>query len=78
MPKIPVIGSGQMLRHLLGYGCRLVRVRGSHHRILNPANGRLTTLPIHSGIDLSKGLFAKILKDLDIDIADFLTFIKTQ
>ena len=78
MPKIPVIHPKDMLRYLLTYGCTLVRIKGSHHRILNPANNQLSTLPIHSGIDLSPGLFTKILRDLDIDANEFIEFIQNH
>ena len=76
MPKIPIIDPKDMLRYLLTYNCKLIRVKGSHHRILNTVNGKLSTLPIHSGEDLSPGLFSRILKDLEIDINHFLDFIK--
>ena len=76
MPKLPVVAPKDMLRYLLAYGCKLVRIKGSHHRISNPANNKLSTLPIHAGDDLSPGLFAKILKDLDINTEEFLLFMK--
>ena len=76
MPKIPIIDPKDMLRYLRSYGCEVIRAKGSHHRILNPSAGKRSTLPIHSGDDLSPGLFVKILKDLGIDINEFIDFIK--
>jgi predicted RNA binding protein YcfA (HicA-like mRNA interferase family) len=59
---------------LLRYGCEPVSVRGSHFKLRNPKTGSVTTVPIHSGIVLGKGLLASVLKQLGIDPADFLAF----
>ena len=76
MPKIPIIKAKDFYRYLLKYNCRLVGVTGSHHRVANNANNRTSVVPVHSGKDLKKALFEKILKDLGIDIDDFLEFLK--
>jgi len=62
---------------LLGYGCVHIRTtRGSHFIIENPENNRRTAVPIHGNKDIGKGLFAKIICDLGIDMIDFLNYIK--
>jgi len=76
MPKIPIIKAKDFLSELLAYGCEIVSVNGSHHKIKNPKNGKTTTIPIHGGKDLKKGLFPAILKALNIDVIEFLNFIK--
>ena len=75
MPEIPIIKAKDMLKYLQKYGCVLVSVTGSHHKLYNPINNKPTILPIHSGKDLKKAMFVKILKDLDIDADEFLRFI---
>jgi len=78
MPKIPVIPAKDMLRLLLKYGCDLKSVRGSHHNLLNPANNKSSTVPVHGKRDLDKSFFADILNQLGIDIDDFLDFMKNN
>jgi predicted RNA binding protein YcfA (HicA-like mRNA interferase family) len=72
VPKIPVISVEAFLQAILKYGCILVHIKGSHHKVMNPVNGAVSIIPVHSGKDMAPGLFAKVLKDLNIDIADFI------
>jgi predicted RNA binding protein YcfA (HicA-like mRNA interferase family) len=76
MPKIPIIPSGDFFKYLLRCGCVLVSTKGSHRKIINPSTKRIGVVPVHSGKDMPPGLFAKILKDLGIDIEEFLSLIK--
>jgi predicted RNA binding protein YcfA (HicA-like mRNA interferase family) len=52
----------------LGFTC--VRQSGSH-AIYHHSDGRWTTVPIHKGKDLDKGLLRKILKDAKISSSEF-------
>jgi predicted RNA binding protein YcfA (HicA-like mRNA interferase family) len=76
MPNIPIILTRDFLKCLLRHGCALVSVKGSHHKIINPSTNSISIVPVHSGKNMSPGLFAKILKDLGIDIEEFLSLIK--
>ena len=76
MPKLPVIPAKEFLRLLLKYGCDLKSVRGSHHNITNPKNGRSSTVPVHGSRDIDKSFFADIIDQLGIDLEDFLDFMK--
>ena len=78
MPKIPIIKEKDFYKYILNYNCSLVKITGSHHKIKNNINNKVSVLPIHGSNDLKKGLFAKILKDLDIDIKEFLEFMKNN
>jgi predicted RNA binding protein YcfA (HicA-like mRNA interferase family) len=75
MPKIPIISAKLFLKYLQRHGCILLNVRGSHYKIINPHNGKITVVPIHSNRDLRKGLFAAVLSQLEIDIEQFIDFI---
>ena len=75
MPELPIIKTKDMLKFLQKYGCVLLSVNGSHHKLYNPANNRPTILAVHAGTDLKKAMFSKVLKDLGIDTDDFLKFI---
>jgi predicted RNA binding protein YcfA (HicA-like mRNA interferase family) len=64
--KIPIIRAGELIRALekLGFSCTR-KSKGSHFRYKHP-DGRKTTVPVHKGKDISRGLLRKILRDVDI------------
>jgi len=64
--KIPIIRAGELIRALekLGFSCTK-KSKGSHFRYKHP-DGRKTTVPVHKGKDISRGLLRKILRDIDI------------
>jgi len=72
MPKIPMIKAKELLRYLLKYGCIEKRVNGSHHIL--QYNNKITVLAVHNE-DNKRGTFSGILKQLEIDINDFIEFI---
>ena len=78
MPKIPIVKAKDFYDYVLKYGCAFVDVRGSHHKVVNNSNDLTSVIPIHGGKDLKKALFSKILRDLNIDIDDFLDFMKNN
>jgi len=52
----------------MGFSC--IRQSGSH-AIYHHSDGRWTTVPMHKGRDLGKGILRKILKDAKISVAEF-------
>ena len=52
----------------LGFTC--IRQSGSH-MIFHHSDGRWTTVPIHKGRDLGKGILRKILKDIRTSVDEF-------
>ena len=78
MPKLPAMRSKDFLKRLKAFGCNEVSVNGSHHKVVNPSNGKTSHVPVHSGADMNKGLFSAILKQLGIDVDEFLAFIKNN
>ncbi|MBI4284443.1 MAG: type II toxin-antitoxin system HicA family toxin [Chloroflexi bacterium] len=52
----------------LGFTC--IRQSGSH-MVFHHADGRWTTVPIHRGKDLGKGILRKIVKDVKITVDEF-------
>jgi len=72
MPRIPIIPVKDYVKALEKYGCTVVGIRGSHHKIFNPKNGHSAPVPVHAGKDLDKKAFASTLKQLGIDVDDFI------
>jgi hypothetical protein len=54
----------KLLGHLLLHGCRIMGEGAKHTRVINPANGRRTTVPRHR--EINDGLARRICKQLDI------------
>jgi predicted RNA binding protein YcfA (HicA-like mRNA interferase family) len=68
--KLPVLKPQELIRALekLGFSCTR-KSKGSHFRYKH-LDGRITTIPVHKGKDISRGLLRKILKDVDISIEE--------
>ena len=63
-----------MIKALKKANFQVIRIRGSDH-FLSHEDGRKTVVPVHSGETIGKGLFAKILRDCDLTINDFLRLL---
>jgi len=68
---LPVIKGKDLVTFLETVGFTAIRQRGSHVRMKSD-DGRYTTVPIHHGEDLPKGLLRKIIReDLEMTLEDF-------
>lgn len=70
-PKLPVITATKLLTVLEKHGFVSVRQSGSHI-ILKHADGRRTTVPMHKGKDLGRGLLRQIMRDANLSLEDIL------
>ena len=52
-------------------GFEMVHRKGSH-TVWRHEDGRTTTIPIHSGKELPRGLIKSILKDVELNVEDYL------
>jgi predicted RNA binding protein YcfA (HicA-like mRNA interferase family) len=66
--KLPILKPEELIKSLkkLGFSCAR-KSKGSHFRYVH-SDGRRTTIPVHKGQDISKGLLRKILRDIDITV----------
>jgi predicted RNA binding protein YcfA (HicA-like mRNA interferase family) len=55
-------------------GFEIVRQRVSHVR-LKHRDGRVVTVPVHSGHDIGRGLLRKILRDADLSREQFVELL---
>lgn len=55
----------QLINALRKLGFEVIRTKGSH-RFLRHADGRCTTVPVHRGETIGRGLLAQILRDCEI------------
>lgn len=74
MKRIPVLKPNEKITVLNKLGFEQIRQRGSHIQFRHP-DGRGTIVPNHKGRDVSPILLKQIIKDIRIDIDDFLKFL---
>ena len=72
MPGIPVLKPREVIAILKALGLIEVRQRGSHKQFRHP-DGRATTVPDHSGRDISPILLRQIAKDIGLTVDQLLT-----
>jgi len=70
LPKLTPAKANEVIRVLEKLGFNCIRQSGSH-AIYHQPDGKWTTVPIHGGKDLSKGILRKILKDAGISVTKF-------
>lgn len=68
---IPVLSPGEVAAILGKLGFTMVRQKGSHQQFRHK-DGRATTVPFHSGRDISPILLRQIAKDIGLSLTDFL------
>ncbi len=67
----PMLKAGDLLKTLQKHGFQIIRQKGSHIR-LKHNDGRVTSIPYHSGEDIGKGLLRKILRDTELSMQELL------
>jgi predicted RNA binding protein YcfA (HicA-like mRNA interferase family) len=67
---IPVLKPREVISILRRLGFVEQRHRGSHKQFRH-ADGRITTVPVHAGRDISPFLLRKIARDIRVDIEVF-------
>lgn len=72
LPAAPVLKAREVIQILQGLGFEKVRQRGSHVR-LRHADGRVTTVPVHGGRDISPTLLRRIARDVGLTVREFVT-----
>ena len=73
MGKAPVLKPREIVAVLEKLGFREIRQRGSHIQFRHPDN-RCTTVPFHSGRDISPILLRQIAKDIGLTVEEFLAY----
>jgi predicted RNA binding protein YcfA (HicA-like mRNA interferase family) len=69
--KLPLISGEELCKIIAKLGFVLVHQKGSH-TVWKHEDGRTTTIPLHAGKELPRGLLKKILKDVELPVAEYL------
>ena len=73
--KLPLITGKELCKIVSNLGFIMVHQKGSHTVWKHP-DGRSTTIPIHPGRKLPRGLIRKILTDIEISHDKYLKLRK--
>ncbi len=71
MTRLPRLKGKEIVRILERIGFQVVRTRGSHV-FLRHEDGRVTTVPVHSGETLGPGLLRSIMRDVELTAEELL------
>lgn len=75
MSRTPIVSARALMKVLVRLGFVEVRSRGSHRRFIHP-DGRKTTVPVHRGRDLPRGLLHQIVTiDIGMSMDDFKSML---
>jgi predicted RNA binding protein YcfA (HicA-like mRNA interferase family) len=69
--RFPALEGKEIVAILESFDFVIERQKGSHVFMKHP-NGRATVVPVHAGEMIGPGLFAKILRDVELTREDFL------
>lgn len=70
MSRLSPISSRELIEILLKIGFKKIHQKGSHLRLIH-GDGRKTTVPVHSGENIGRGLLRKILRDANLSRSQF-------
>ncbi len=76
MSRLPIVNAKALERILFKLGFYAVRQKGSHIFYRHP-DGRYTTIPHHSGVDISRPLLRTTLKEINVSIEEFTELLKS-
>ncbi len=71
MGAVPILKPREVAAMLARLGFQEVRQRGSHRQYRHP-DGRGTTVPFHTGRDISPTLLRKIARDIGLTVEELL------
>jgi predicted RNA binding protein YcfA (HicA-like mRNA interferase family) len=73
--KLPRITGKEMCKIASKIGFYQKRQKGIHSFWAHP-DGRTTTIPIHPGKELPRGMVRKILNDIEMPVSEYLEHLK--
>jgi len=72
MARMPQVTARELLRFLKSQGFVEQRQSGSHLTLLHSSRGVSVTLPVHTGVDIGRGLAVRILRDAGFSVEEYL------
>ena len=74
MSKLPIVSAKELEKVLLKLGFVISRQKGSH-KFYKHTDGRYTTIPHHPGEDISRPLTRAILRQIELDVDEYIRLL---
>ena len=71
MSILPITSAKEVMRKLQRGGFSFTHAKGSHHFFHNIITNRTTSVPLHGGNDIGRGLLRKIIKQSGLSVEEF-------
>ena len=75
-PKLPVVKAQAVEKIATRLGFKFDRKSGSHSIYYRSEDKRRVVIPIHKGKDIKKKTLKGIIKDMGIDVEEFIKILK--
>lgn len=75
MSKLPVLTAVKLIKILSKQGFIFKRSSGSHQTFFHPVTRRITSIPVHRGKDLGKGITKAIISDAGFTEKEFIELL---
>ena len=76
MTALPTVKAGDVVRALERAGFVVVRIKGSHRRLVHKDDPRrATTVSVHSGRDIPRGTLRDIITQAGMTVDEFLALL---
>ena len=72
MSILPILTARAVIHKLIRAGFRFIYVKGSHYFFQHPITKRITSIAVHGGKDIGRGLLSKIIKQAGLSIKEFI------
>ena len=72
MARMPQVTARELVRFLKSQGFAEQRQSGSHLTLLHAGRGVSVTVPVHTSVDIGRGLVVRILRDARFSVEDYL------
>ena len=74
---LPAVNGREMVRALERAGFEVVRISGSHHRLVHSADAsRAVTIPVHGSKPLKRGTLQAILRQAHITVSELKNLLR--
>jgi len=73
--RLSVLTTRQLIMILERLGFKHRKLKATSYRRYVHPDGRRTTIPIHPGQDIGRGLLRKILKDIELSPEEFMKLL---
>lgn len=72
MTRMPQVTARELVRFLKSQGFTEDRQSGSHLTLRHYERGVSVTVPVHTGVDVGRGLAVRLLRDAGFSVDDYL------